>query len=57
MKVVMHDTPILRTVLAIARVCPSSIAHEELNEGQNSHKYGSLENKIYTKLNLLNIIF
>jgi hypothetical protein len=38
MKVVIHDAPILRTVFTMARVCPSSTANEQLNDGQNIHK-------------------
>ena len=38
MKVVIQDAPILSTVFTIARVCPSSTANEELNDGQNNHK-------------------
>ena len=36
--VAMHDEQILSKVLTIARVCPSSTAVAELNDGQNNHK-------------------
>jgi hypothetical protein len=36
--VAMHDDEILKRVLTIARVCPSSTATAELNDGQNNHK-------------------